>query len=341
MLKYLFAFLCLIVFLFPAQAQDPQYSQFYAAPLYLSPAFAGSALAPRVVVNYRNQWPAMSAKYVTFSASFDHYFPKVNSGVGLLVTSDKQGFGGLRSTDIGAMYSYRLRLAENLFFQPGFQLSFVMRDINFYDLTFGDQYDDRGFTGNPTAEPIGTGERVAYADFSSGGLIYSERFWVGFSAHHMNRPNQSFFNEDSRLPMKTTVHGGYKIPLDNETRAGLARNVNAPERSITPAFLYKAQGKFDQLDVGLYLTYDPMVFGLWYRGLPIKKYEVGLNNNDAAIFLVGFRHESLSIGYSYDLTVSNLGYSTGGAHEISIAYVFPAQQTSRRGYAKRLPCPKF
>ncbi|MFA9210006.1 MAG: type IX secretion system membrane protein PorP/SprF, partial [Yersinia sp. (in: enterobacteria)] len=42
---------------------------------------------------------------------------------------------------------------------------------------------------------------------------------------------------------------------------------NAPERSITPAFIYKAQGKFDQLDVGMYLTYEPVVFGLWYRGL--------------------------------------------------------------------------
>ena len=38
-------------------AQDPQFSQFYAAPLYLNPAFAGSAQEARVGINYRNQWP--------------------------------------------------------------------------------------------------------------------------------------------------------------------------------------------------------------------------------------------------------------------------------------------
>jgi hypothetical protein len=30
-------------------AQDPQFTQFYANPLYLNPAFAGTARCPRVV----------------------------------------------------------------------------------------------------------------------------------------------------------------------------------------------------------------------------------------------------------------------------------------------------
>ncbi|MFM8742085.1 MAG: type IX secretion system membrane protein PorP/SprF, partial [Cytophagales bacterium] len=34
-------------------AQDPQFSQFYAAPLYLNPAFAGSTNQNRVGINYR------------------------------------------------------------------------------------------------------------------------------------------------------------------------------------------------------------------------------------------------------------------------------------------------
>ena len=42
-----------------AYAQDPEFTQFYANPLYLNPAFAGSSHCPRMNLNYRNQWPAL------------------------------------------------------------------------------------------------------------------------------------------------------------------------------------------------------------------------------------------------------------------------------------------
>ena len=42
------------------KAQDPQFTQFYANPLYLNPAFAGTARCPRICMNYRNQWPNLS-----------------------------------------------------------------------------------------------------------------------------------------------------------------------------------------------------------------------------------------------------------------------------------------
>ena len=55
-------------------AQDPEFTQFYANPLYLNPAFAGTARCPRVNLNYRNQWPGISGTYVTYSASYDQHF---------------------------------------------------------------------------------------------------------------------------------------------------------------------------------------------------------------------------------------------------------------------------
>ena len=41
------------------KAQDPIFSQFYANPLYLNPAMAGSAVCPRLNLNYKK---AKSAK---------------------------------------------------------------------------------------------------------------------------------------------------------------------------------------------------------------------------------------------------------------------------------------
>src|SRR5690554_7910039 len=76
-----------------AYAQDPQFSQFYANPIYLNPAFAGSHGCPRFAVNYRNQWPALSGTFVTYSASYDQYFKSIAGGVGVIATHDQQGKG--------------------------------------------------------------------------------------------------------------------------------------------------------------------------------------------------------------------------------------------------------
>ncbi|MEZ7930391.1 MAG: type IX secretion system membrane protein PorP/SprF, partial [Flavobacteriales bacterium] len=72
-----------------ALAQDPEFSQFYSNPLYLNPAFAGSNNCPRVALNYRNQWPAISGSFVTQSVSYDQRLGyNKGAGIGLLVTND-------------------------------------------------------------------------------------------------------------------------------------------------------------------------------------------------------------------------------------------------------------
>jgi hypothetical protein len=98
------------------------------------------------------------------------------------------------------------------------------------------------------------------------------------------------------------------------------------------------QGKFFQSDVGLYYYIDPLIFGLWYRGIPLITSQAG----DAIIGLVGIKTDQLHIGYSYDFTISNLIGSTGGAHEISIVYEFSTTQIGQRSRKIRaIPCPEF
>src|SRR5471030_2677540 len=89
-----------------AKAQDPQFTQFYANPLYLNPAFAGTARCPRICLNYRNQWPNLSGTYVTYSASYDQHFDALSGGIGVLVTTDDQAKGTLKTTTASFIYSY-------------------------------------------------------------------------------------------------------------------------------------------------------------------------------------------------------------------------------------------
>jgi len=328
-----------------SHAQDPQFSQFYANPLYLNPALTGGANAPRVTLNYRNQWPGLSANYITTGFGIDHYFSNVNSGVGLYVMNDVQGTGNLRSTEVSGLYSYQIRFNENTALRVGLQGTYANRGADLSALTFGDQYTNRGFTGSPTSDPLALNgmPSISYADFSTGMLLYSDRYWVGISAHHINRPQQGFFriSDSDRLPIKGSFQAGLKIPFGGYTGTG---DEFEREMSISPAVLYKFQGQYDQLDLGVYLTYSPIVLGAWYRGIPFKKYAPNINNHESVIGLVGFRQDKFAFGYSYDLTVSTLGMASGGAHEISLSYIFDFEPSPRKGYRrkdKQLSCPKF
>jgi type IX secretion system PorP/SprF family membrane protein len=342
MRKRLLSILLLTLMGLDGWSQDPQFSQFYANPLYLNPALAGGALAPRVTMSYRNQWPSLSANFVTTTFGGDIFLPNYNSGLGLLVTMDSQGIGNLKSTDVALQYAYQIHLNEVTSLRLGIQGGFANRSLDYYNLTFGDQLTNNGSTGVNTGDPLAfAGPNVSYADFGTGMMLYSDWYWAGLSLHHINRPNQAFSVEEARLPMKASFQAGLKIPFGGITYLG---NEIDKEKSISPAIMYKKQGKYDQLDAGLYVTLEPLVLGAWYRGIPFKKYDLGINNHESFILLAGFRQDKFSIGYSYDFTISTLGAASGGAHEISLAYIFPASDPKQRRTRKskqQLSCPKF
>jgi hypothetical protein len=54
------------------KAQDPHFSQFFASPLTLNPAFTGKFDGLwRLAANHRDQWPSIPKAYVTSTASLD------------------------------------------------------------------------------------------------------------------------------------------------------------------------------------------------------------------------------------------------------------------------------
>ncbi len=347
MRRVLYVFLAVLGIVFESRAQDPQFSQFYAAPLYINPAFTGASTFTRVGANYRNQWPSLDASFVTFSVYADHFIEKYNSGIGMIITTDQEGLAGLKSTSIGLSYAYQLKLNDNIVFRPGFQMSYTSRNVNFTDLVWGSQLDPvTGFDPNLPPDPTLTpgGSSVSYVDMTVGGILYSKSLFIGVTAAHLNEPNQSLIDENSPLPMKISVHGGYKFMLKSRT---LRRDLTYTykERSFTPVFQYKSQGPFQILDVGGYLHLEPINFGFWYRGFPLKGLETlsgtQFPQNAALVFSVGITTNDMNIGYSYDYTISDLSVASGGAHEFSISYFFKLGTPSRVPRDRwKIPCPK-
>jgi type IX secretion system PorP/SprF family membrane protein len=323
-------------------AQDPQFSQYYNAPLYLNPAFAGTGANTRLVFNFRSQWPGISSTtpYVTTAFSFDHNIESINSGVGLMVTRDRQGTGKLTSTDVSLFYSYQVNISKKWTFRPGLQATLVSRNVNYAGLVFSDQLSDNGPNGNPSNDKI-AGESASrlYPDISGGALIYSDIFWLGLSAHHLNKPDQSFGGNKFSLPIKTSLQAGMRIPFGKQSIKKGYSTIDV-ERSILPSVNFKSQGKFNQLDLGIYMIYEPMMFGVWYRGIPLKIFE-GIPSNESVIFMGGIHYHKFSFGYSYDLTVSQLALrNSNGAHEISIIYEWEIPYPKKKK-GRPLPCPSF
>lgn len=317
------------------KAQDLQYSQYYNAPLFLNPAFAGTADNSRIITNYRTQWTGLSKPYNTFSFSADHLAEPLNAGFGVIARKDAQGTGRLNSTEVGVIGSYILNLSDNWAIIPAIQASFISRSLNYDNLKFGDQIDvnNPGVT-NPTIDQLAKNDRRSFMDFTTGGVLFSDVMWFGLSLNHLNQPNQAFGGVSDRLPLKSTINFGYKFYFDDPNYK------NYKEKSLIPTFLYKTQGKFDQLDVGLYGIWDPIMLGLWYRGIPVKKYSRNYNNNDAIVVMAGLHFGGLSFAYSYDITVSTLAPYSGGAHELTLSFEFvkPYKLKKKR---RSVPCPKF
>ena len=301
------------------KGQDPQFSQFYANPVYLNPAFAGTARCPRFVLGYRNQWPSLPGSFVTYSASYDQHVEAISGGIGFIAMRDEAGRGVLSTTSFSGIYSYQRPVSRKFSLKFGVQATYSQKALDWSKLTFGDQIDERrGFIY--ITQETERGGSTGFFDASAGVLGFSDSFYFGGSVHHINEPNESLILGTSRLPMKFTGHAGAVLPIDGKSRS-------LSETTISPNILYQRQADFQQINIGLYLNKGPLVVGAWYR------------YNDSFIALLGVQTDVFKVGYSYDLTTSQLTTKSGGSHEISLT--FQMQCKEKRGRFRTISCPSF
>ena len=302
------------VFITNIKAQDLQFTQFYANPLYLNPAFAGSVRCPRICMNYRNQWPNLSGTYVSYSASYDQHVDAISGGLGFIVTQDDQAHGTLKSTQVGLIYSYHLAINRKVSIRASLQAGFFQKALDKTKLNFGDMIDARrGFVWN-TNEQI-PNQKKSNLDFSSGIMVYSKHYYIGVAANHLTQPDEGL-QGPSKLPLKITGHAGAMISLEKGN-----------DSYISPNILFQQQQNFTQLNLGLYFVKGNFVGGLWYR------------NSDAFIVLIGLQTDHLKIGYSYDVTISKLSNNTAGSHEVSLQFQMGCKKPKPR--FRLDSCPSF
>ncbi len=315
----LLTFICFISY--KSIAQDPTFTQFYANPIYLNPAFAGSNKCPRISMNYRNEWPNLSGNYVTYSASYDQYFKNINGGIGVIALHDQQGKGTINTSMLGLIYSYHQKVNRKFSLMWGVRTAYYQKDLDSRKLTFGDMIDPRkGFIYN-TGDLIGNASKQFF-NVSAGVVGFTKKIFFGLSAFHLNTPNESLItNGASPQKIRITAHAGSEIKIGSKSKY-------SKKTSLMPNIIFQYQQGFMEINLGTYVKHGNLTFGAWYR------------NRDAFILSTGIMTKGFRVGYSYDVTVSKLNNGiSGGSHEVSLGINLSCR--SKPISYRNLSCPSF
>lgn len=310
--------LALVIFgLQEVKSQDIHYSQFYASPLTLNPALTGKVNGSyRVAGIYRDQWKGL---FRTPSGSFDMPFVlgkqrKDALGVGLMVSNDMQNEKTWNHLQAMLSVAYHKSLGKrgNHQISLGLQGGYVQKRLDQSNLDFASEWDGRGFGNGQNGVNIDN-TKATYGDLN-GGFFYSAMFrknltfFTGFSLFHLLSPKEDFVSgENDKLSRRYVVHGG----IDWRPFKVL---------SILPGVYYQSQASAREINFGnnfgLHVLDKPgkaatLFLGAWYRW------------EDAVIAMAGLEYNKFRVGFSYDITTSELnnGVNKNNAWEISLIYI--------------------
>lgn len=316
-------------------AQDIHFSQFAETPLYRNPALAGIFSGDvRVQAVYRTQWNSIGNAYKTVSLNGEYKMP-VGKGddfltIGMLVFYDKAGTTNLTSTHVMPVLNFHKSISSerNMYFSAGFMGGWVQRRLDVSKITTNNQYDGLGTNENLSLSQYSYFDGGTGISFNSGiGDDPEDNLVLGVAYHHFNRPQVSFFNDEtSRISSKLVFSGDVKFGVTEYS-------------TLLIQVDHSIQGKYTETIGGVMygLKLGPLVDNPDY----IIHGGLFLRLNDAVIPVVKLDYRPFSVALSYDVNISKLkpsSYGRGG-FELSLTYVGFLDRDNSSLNAVR--CPRF
>lgn len=286
----IFAFAVLCIFWTGSlQAQDPFFSQFYANPVYLNPAYAGLDPGTQLTLNYRDQWFGLpEGGYRTSNATLNQQIPcfanMTDGGFGVAASFFKDQAGSAPLTTSGGALAASFEYGgmqpdfellgaklERLDFRIGAQYGYLQNRLDEGRFIYSFQLDPtEGLVGDPSTLNLASD---AYSSLNLGGMIrgafkYGTNgytlFTLGASISNVNEPNVSLQPgvTNVTLPRRTTLHFGVAQRLS--TRKGTSyRNPTY----FSPQFRWDSQydGKLNLYTFGAYVLRRGLYTGAFYQ----------------------------------------------------------------------------
>ena len=145
------------------------------------------------------------------NGSSPYTYTLVDSGFGISMLNLLETHTRYRFTQVNLNYAYRVPLSADWVFIPSLSFGFGNKDFSFDSLLLEDQIDiPNSIINLQSADPTLLNTTSNFFDFSVGGLIMNDTFWLGIGARHLNRPNISFeYNGNEKLDIFLSVQAGF------------------------------------------------------------------------------------------------------------------------------------
>lgn len=304
--------------------QQPHYTQYILNNYILNPALSGIENYTDLKLSARDQWVGLNGAPKTFylsihgpigkkdykstatsfgtpgenprgNAYWENYTAsEPHHGIGLSIINDKTGLFDHFTADVS--YAYHLGISPRTNIAAGFSAGITSIS---YDRSKATPVD-------PNDPAIGNKGGMIYKmrpDLNAGIWLYSANYFAGLSVRQIIPQKIVLINDDPGFKLVPHVFAttGYRFLLNDEINA-------------IPSVMVKyvvGSGVVPQFDVNVKLQYlDLLWAGASYRFEDGYAAMIGLNLGN-----------TFNIGYSYDLTRTNLNTVSRGTHEFVIGFL--------------------
>ena len=310
----------LLITTLSATSQDIHFSQYKNSTFFTNPSFTSFQGSDyHVLLQKRNQWQVVADPFSTFLMSIESKKILNNNSFGIHFMNDIAGDARYQTTGSIINYSKSIRKNSTTFFAVGLSAGFYQRKISFDNLVFieKENFDNVSFY---------------YPDLNLGLLIKkivnnSIDLFSGISLFHINRPNQSLFeNDEELLYPRFNMHTKANILLYDNWK-------------ITPHIFFSKQNINQELIIGSDLEY------LLYKD---KNVFLALGTNyrhkDAIYYNANIKAGSFKVILNYDVNISSLKTASNynGAYEFLISYEWNKRKKRKQTInIKQKKCPKY
>jgi type IX secretion system PorP/SprF family membrane protein len=316
--------LCAVSFTKIAVAQDEHLTQYYKNEAIVNPSFTGGSDGRlRFSANTKQQWNSIASPFTTSVLMVDKSVVttnKMSMSGGLLFIADKIGDSNLRTKNVAASTSAKIKTSKSSMLAAGIQIGWVQKSISLSGLSWDAQYNgkfyDASLDNNESTLP-NTFNSIRLATGLSY-IVNRDKYYkykIGVSGFHLTQNKNSFYGNNTEK-----LYSRYNVFFNGEF-GNEKTNV-----SYLPSFLAQLQGPNFMFVGGVLVSYR---MGFDSRNTNVNKssaimWGVHYRFGDAIIPSIHYEYRrKLNFGLSYDINVSKLtpaSYGRGG-YELSLSYL--------------------